>query len=65
MTKWLNKNRKATILGYFAAIFNAAMVIDWDNLDWSLVSTWVKVLGALLGPILMGHTSELKVKQNA
>lgn len=55
-----NKNTKATIAGYIAAIMNAAVVIDWDNLDWSLISSWVKVIVGLGLPIVSGHMTELK-----
>ena len=64
MPKWINKNTKATIVGYIAALMNAAVVIDWDNLDWSLISTWVKVIVGLGLPIVSGHMTEIKSKTN-
>lgn len=60
MSKFLNKSSKATISGYVAAIMNASLVIDWDHLDWSLVSTYVKVIVGLGLPIVSGHMTQLK-----
>lgn len=60
MNKIFNKSNKATIAGYIAAIFNAAILIEWDSLNWSLTSTYVKVIIGLLGPIFMGHATQIK-----
>lgn len=60
MNKILNKSNKATLIGYIAALFNAAILIEWDSLDWSLVSTYIKVIVGLLGPIFMGHSTQIK-----
>lgn len=56
------KNKKslfATIGGYLTAIYNALYVIDIDNLDYHLPSTYLKLIGAILLPIVSGHATQL------
>lgn len=60
MTKFLNRNNKATITGYVAALLNSAILINWDILDWSKVSAYVTVIYGLLGPIFIGHGTQFK-----
>lgn len=61
MTKLLNDNSlKSTIAGYIIAIFNSLVVLDIDNLDYSLPSTYLKLIGALVLPIVGGHMTQLK-----
>ncbi len=56
----LTKSNKATIAGYLMAIYGATMVLDLDTLDYSLPSTYVKLFGAIIMPILAGHSTQLK-----
>lgn len=60
MLKRLNKNNLATIGGYASAIFNALAVIDIDSLDYTLPSTYLKLFGAIVMPIIAGHATEFK-----
>jgi hypothetical protein len=60
MTKFLNKNRVATIAGYMSALFNALILLDIDLLDYSLPSTYLKIFGAIVAPIVAGHYTEFK-----
>ena len=60
MKQFLNKNNKATIAGYITAIFNATMVIDIDHLDFTLPSTYLKLFGAIVMPIVGGHMTQMK-----
>lgn len=57
--KW-NKNTKSTLAGYLVAVYNASIMLDVDNLDWTLVSTYLKIFGAVILPIIGGHTTEIK-----
>ena len=57
------KNKKssiATLGGYFTAIYNALFVLDIDNLDYHLPSTYLKIIGAIVLPIISGHATQLK-----
>lgn len=57
------KNKKSTIAtigGYVTAIFNALVVLDIDTLDYHLPSTYLKLFGAVVLPILAGHATQLK-----
>ncbi len=58
----LNRSNKSTIAGYFIAIYNALIMFDVDTLDYTLPSTWLKLIGAIALPIAMGHTTEVKKK---
>jgi len=60
MKKFLNKSNKSTIAGYITAVFNAIIMIDVDNLDFTLPSTYLKLFGAIVMPIIGGHMTELK-----
>lgn len=60
MTKFLNKNNIATIAGYLSAVFNALAVIDIDALDYKMPSTYLKLFGAVVMPIIVGHVTEFK-----
>lgn len=60
MRKFLNKNTKATIAGYVLALYNSLLVLDIDKLDFSLPSTYLKVFGAIVLPIIGGHMTEIK-----
>jgi hypothetical protein len=64
MSKFLSKNNKATIAGYATAIFNAIMVLDVDTLNWHLPSTYLKLFGAIVLPIIGGHMTQLKGNEN-
>jgi hypothetical protein len=59
MKNIFNKNNIATIGGYMSAIYNAILVIDIDNLDYSLPSTYLKLFGAILMPIIGGHATQI------
>lgn len=57
------KNKKsniATIGGYFTAIYNALFVLDIDNMDYHLPSTYLKLIGAIVLPIVSGHATQIK-----
>jgi len=54
------KSTLATIGGYITAIYNALFVLDIDNLDYHLPSTYLKLFGAVVLPILAGHATQLK-----
>lgn len=60
MKKILSNSNKATIAGYITAIFNALVVLDIDNMDYTKPSTWLKLFGALVLPIVGGHMTEIK-----
>lgn len=60
---WLNKNRKSTIAGYIVAVYNASIMLDVDNLDWHLPSTYFKIFGAVVLPIIGGHVTEIKTTE--
>ncbi len=62
MKNFFNKNNKATIAGYATAIFNALIVLEIDHLDYTLPSTYLKLFGSIILPILGGHMSEIKSK---
>lgn len=62
LNKFLTQSNKATIGGYIIAIYNATMAIDVDNLNFSLPSTYLKLFGAVVMPILLGHSTEVKTK---
>lgn len=55
----LSKSKIATIGGYLTAIYNALFVLDIDNLDYHLPSTYLKLVGAILLPIVSGHSTQL------
>jgi len=61
MKPLLSKNSKATIAGYLTAVYNAIMVIDIDNLNFNLPSTYFKLFGAIIMPIVAGHITETKI----
>lgn len=57
------KNRNssfATIGGYLMAIYNAVLILDIDNLDYHLPSTYFKLFGAIVLPIFAGHATQFK-----
>ena len=60
MKKLLSRNSKATLAGYITAMFNAIVMIDVDNLDFTLPSTYLKLFGAIVMPIIGGHMTEIK-----
>lgn len=60
MRKYLNRSNKATIAGYITAVFNALVVLDLDVLNYSMPSTYVKLFGAIVLPIIAGHATEVK-----
>jgi len=60
--KTLNGNIKATIVGYLTAVINSLVVLDLDNMDYSLPSNWVKLFVAIVMPIFAGHITEIKSK---
>lgn len=59
-SKILTQNGKATVGGYVIAMYNALITIDVDNLDFGLFSTYLKLFGAIVMPILLGHATEAK-----
>lgn len=61
---WLNKSSKSTIAGYIVAVYNASIMLDVDNLDWTLVSTYLKIFGAVVLPIIGGHSTEMKTTES-
>lgn len=56
----ITRNLKATLAGYITAMFNALIVIEIDHLDYTLPSTYLKLFGAIVMPIIGGHISEIK-----
>lgn len=64
LKKFWNKSSKATLAGYATAIFNALVALDIDTLNWELPSTYVKLFGIIVLPILGGHMSEIKTNTN-
>jgi len=64
MKKFFNRSSKSTIAGYIVAIYNAIIMIDVDNLDFTLPSTYLKLFGAIVLPIVGGHMTEIKQTQN-
>lgn len=60
MKKFLNKSSRSTIAGYIVAIFNGIIILDVDNLDYTLPSTWLKLFGAIVLPIVGGHVTQMK-----
>lgn len=60
MKKWFNKSSKSTIAGYIVALYNSLIMLNIDNLDFTLVSTYLKLFGAIALPILGGHLTEMK-----
>lgn len=60
MKKFLNKSTRSTIAGYVVAVFNAIIILDVDNLDYNLPSTWLKLFGAIVLPIIGGHVTQMK-----
>jgi len=58
----LNNSNKSTILGVLTSIVMATAVLDWDALDYSLPSTYFKILTLAL-PAIGGTMSEIKEKQ--
>ncbi len=58
----LSKSSLATIGGYLTAIYNSLFVLDIDNLNYHLPSTYLKLVGAILFPIVAGHATQLKDK---
>jgi len=64
MKKFLNKSSRSTIAGYVVAIFNAVIMLDVDNLDYTLPSTWLKLFGAIVLPIIGGHVTQMKDKNS-
>lgn len=58
--KFLNKSSKSTIAGYIVAVFNAVVILDVDNLDFILPSTYFKLFGAIVLPIIGGHATQIK-----
>lgn len=60
MKKIFSKDNLATLGGYITAIFNAVIMLDVDNLNYTLPSTWLKLFGAIVMPIIGGHVTELK-----
>ena len=53
------KSNQATILGVFTSLLIALEVMDWDNLDWGLPSTYFKLLSLSL-PAIGGYLSQVK-----
>lgn len=60
MKKIFNKNNIATLGGYITAVYNAILVIDIDNLNFSLPSTYIKLFGAIVMPIVGGHVTQMR-----
>lgn len=53
------KNKQSTILGMLTTLVMALAVIDWDNLNWNLPSTYFTILVIAL-PTLNGYVSTIK-----
>jgi hypothetical protein len=62
--RWFSRSNKATIAGYITAIFNALVAMDIDTLNWNLPSTYVKLFGIIVLPIVGGHMTEVKSAKN-
>lgn len=62
MKKFFNNSSKSTIAGYIVAMFNGLIVLEVDHLDYTLPSTWLKLFGAIVLPIVGGHMTEIKHK---
>lgn len=56
----MNKSLNSTLAGYIVAAYNALAVIDIDNLDYHLPSTYFKLFGAIVLPIVGGHITKIK-----
>lgn len=64
MKKFLNKDNMATISGYTIAILNSIIVLDIDKMVYTLPSTWLKLIVAIVMPIVGGHITEVKTNSN-
>lgn len=53
------RNRLATWLGFLTTLLSAAVLIDWDRMDWSSINAWLKIFVALI-PAVGGYLSEIK-----
>jgi len=58
----INNDNKSTILGILTSIVMATAVLDWDALDYTLPSTYFKILTLTL-PAIGGTLSTIKEKE--
>ena len=58
----LSKGKQATILGILTSIFTALTLVDLDKLDYTLPSTWVKLLVIVL-PAIGGSISSVNSRK--
>lgn len=59
----MNNNNKATLLGILTSVILAVSVLDWDSLDFTLPSTYIKILAIVL-PAIGGSISTIKPKKD-
>lgn len=59
----MSNDNKATWLGIITSVVMATAVLDWDTLDFTLPSTYFKILVLAL-PALGGTVSTIKEKTN-
>lgn len=57
----INNDHKSTILGVLTSLVMATAVLDWDTLDFTLPSTYFKILVLAL-PAIGGTISTIKPK---
>ncbi len=58
----MNNRKKATVLGILTSVATALTFIDIDKLDWSLPSTYLKLIVIIL-PAIGGGASEISVRK--
>lgn len=57
--KQKQRSKTATLLGIATSLVTALVLIDFDQIDWTSVNDWLKILVAAL-PTLGGAVSEVK-----
>ena len=54
-----NRSGIATVLGLLTSLYSSLVLVDLDTLNYSLPSTYMKLLGLIL-PAIGGFVSEVK-----
>lgn len=57
------RNNLATWAGLLTTIIQAAVLIDFDTINYRSVNDWMKIL-VVVAPAVGGYLSEIKTKQN-